>query len=280
MCPCFLPLPDGECNGNLTDKWLEMFISHNIGGQYFIGDLDETNMKFNPTIHGRFTWKDRTCFASEGLLDHKNRQIAWFILQDELCDYVDPFDWFGVYTFPRSLWLEDDCLHMSPVEEIESIQRNHQVWDGVLPDPLPIKNGRSFRLQATIPSPVSGKYGFTLLYDPNNGQGLHIYVDTESNELVFDGSNCGEIGKMRRENHIFFPICDIEKAPFCLKENEPLFFDILVDRSVVEVFVNKRQTISRRYYPEHPEDAMEVQLLGENIVGYVEAWEIMETNMY
>lgn len=169
---------------------------------------------------------------------------------------------------------------MSPVEEIAGIQRNHQVWEGVIPEVLPVKNGRSFRLQATIPTPVSGKCGFTILHDSNNGQGLNVYVDTESKELVFDGSNCGAIGKKRRENHKFFSLVDLEKAPFELRENEPLFFDILVDKTVVEVYVNKRQAISRRFYPDYPENAVQVRLFGDNKVGRVDAWEIMETNMY
>ena len=40
MCPSFLPLYDAKENGNKTDKWLQLFISHNKGCQYYIGTLD------------------------------------------------------------------------------------------------------------------------------------------------------------------------------------------------------------------------------------------------
>ena len=76
MCPSLLRLPDRRSNGRLTDKWMQLFISHNKGAQYYIGSLqDET---FFPEEHGRFSWRDNTLFAPEALIDHKkpsNRMV-------------------------------------------------------------------------------------------------------------------------------------------------------------------------------------------------------------
>ena len=41
-----------------------------------------------------------------------------------------------------------------------------------------------------------------------------------------------------------------ETAPVCLGEDEPLELRVFVDRSVVEVFVNGRQCVAVRVYPE------------------------------
>ena len=73
MCPSFLPLYDGKENGNKTDKWLQLFIAHNKGCQYYVGTLD--GEKFIPETHGRMSWKDSAYFAPEALIDEKNRHI-------------------------------------------------------------------------------------------------------------------------------------------------------------------------------------------------------------
>ena len=40
MCPSFLPLYDAEENGKFTGKYLQIFISHNKGCQYYIGEMN------------------------------------------------------------------------------------------------------------------------------------------------------------------------------------------------------------------------------------------------
>ena len=54
-----------------------------------------------------------------------------------------------------------------------------------------------------------------------------------------------------------------EEAPFELRAGEKLSLDILVDKSVVEVYANKRQAICRRVYPTDPKNATGVKLIGE-----------------
>ena len=63
MCPSFLPLFDAEENGKPTGKYLQLFISHNHGCQYYIGSMDGET--FIPESHGRMTWKDTAYFAPE-----------------------------------------------------------------------------------------------------------------------------------------------------------------------------------------------------------------------
>ncbi|MBQ7982772.1 MAG: glycoside hydrolase family 32 protein [Clostridia bacterium] len=280
MCSSLFPLPDKAYGGTLTDHWLEMFISHNIGSQYFIGKLDEAAEVFIPEQHGRFTWQDRTCFAPEAMLDADNRQIAWFVLHDDLCDYTDDFDWFGVYTMPRTLWFENNTLHMFPVEELTVLQTNHQKWDEHIPKMLPVKNGRSCHIHAEFRLGCTENCGFTLLYDPQTGQGLHIYYDVKRQKLIFDGSCCGEYGIKRKTAHKTYQIVDIEEAPLALREDEALELDIWIDHSVVEVFANQRQAISRRFYADDPENAVQVLVIGHDAITYAEAWKMHPSNPY
>lgn len=273
MCPSFLPLPDKAADGKLTDKWLQLFISHNKGGQYYVGELRDEH--FYPEQHGRFSWVDNTYFAPEALLDGRNRQIGWFWLLDNPTDDggLEKFDWTGVYGFPRVFWLENETLHMAPAEELDRLQYNGQTFNvGTVTQkqPLAVKNGASFRIKATIKPNDAEKIGFIVRADDENGEQTEIYVDRRNNTLVMDTSNSGIYGRKT-----------VERAPFQCAPGETLEMDIFVDKSVVEVYVNNVQAICRRVYPTDVKKAVNVYAVSDGAdYGTVNAWEMMETNMY
>ncbi len=267
MCPSFLPLPDREQGGKLTDKWLQLFIAHNKGAQYYIGTLDPDAERFTPEKHGRMSWKDNTCFAPEAVIDDKNRQIAWFWLLDNLENDFDRFGWSGVYSLPRALWLENDILHMAPVQEVERLQYNPQSW-GAGTDVLSVKNGTSFRLTAEFAPDSTEPCGFAVRCSGDGTQETRIFYDPASGRLVMDTTASGNEGRRIRE-----------EAPFALTAGEPLILDIFVDRSVVEVFANRRQAICRRVYPTDAE-ASGVKTIGAAHLGKADAWEMMPSNPY
>lgn len=271
MCPSFLPLPDKKSGGVLTDKWLQTFISHNKGAQYYIGELrGET---FVPQQHGRFSWKDNTYFAPENLIDDKNRQISWSWLQDNMENDFERNGWSGVFNFPRLFWYEDGALRMAPAEELDSLQYNAQtfsVGDVSKRAPLNVKNGESFRLKAEIDMKNADRAGFSVRCDDENGQMVDIYFDRAAGKLVMDASHSGKEGRPIRE-----------EAPFSLKDGEKLALDIFVDKSVVEVYANERQAICRRAYPDRPAMAMGVAAISDGAdFGNVQAWEMSPTNLY
>jgi len=270
MCPTCLPITDQKSNGKLTGKWLQTFISHNRGGQYYVGLLE--GERFYPLQHGRFSWNDNLCFAPEALLDDKNRHIAWFWLADNTKRDFEKWGWSGVLSFPRVFWLEDDVLHMAPAEELDQLQYHHQSFEVTGGDQLlPVKNGESFRLKASLYPGNALQPGFTVRSMADGSEETRIYYDSLNQKLVMDTTNSGKEGMKIKE-----------EAPFALREGETLNFDIFVDKSVVEVYVNERQAISRRVYPAKPEEAVCVFTKGFEgaEVLYVDAWEIAPTNPY
>lgn len=270
MCPSFLRLPDRRSNGQLTDKWLQLFISHNKGAQYYIGSLQ--NETFFPEEHGRFSWKDNTFFAPEALIDDKNRQIGWFWLQDNLENDFKRFAWSGIYGLPREFWY-DKGLRMAPVSELEYLQYNAQSFSvgqfhGCFP--LSVKNGQSFRLQAEITPLNARNIGFTVRSDASSAEYTMLYVDIVKKQLIMDTTHSGCEGRM---------LC--EAAPFSLADGEKLFMDIFVDKSVIEIFANERQAICRRVYPTNPDAAIGVSAVCDGAdYGIVHVWEMMPANPY
>ena len=268
MCPSFLPLYDAEENGKFTNKYLQLFIAHIKGCQYYIGHLD--GEKFIPEKHGRMSWNDAAYFAPEALLDDKNRHIVFTWLRDNPQNEFERFSWSGVFGFPRNVWLENGELCMAPVKELDLLQYNESVPEIKDDNTVTVNNGESFRIKAEIKICESDKIGFAVREDKNEKTCAEIYYDKTAKKLVFDATNSGIDGFMIKE-----------EAPFELKENETLKLDIFVDKSVIEVYANKRQAICRRVYPKNPDAAVGVRLIGKREeVMNVKAFDMFASNAY
>lgn len=254
MCPSFLPLYNKVENGETTDRFLQLFIAHNRGCQYFVGSMD--GERFVPESHGRMSWNDKTYFAPEALIDDRGRHIifTWLFESDEIRQ--QSLEWFGyngVYALPRCVWLSDGVLGISPISELDSLEYNRQSFDlsnlssG---DVIEVKNPRSCRIRAEFE--VCGKCGISVLGNSDSGERLEIYFSPDDKLLVCDTNGMPTVSEKNRE-----------EAPLELHEGERLCLDIFVDKSIVEVFANNRQAICRRVLVKNPETATEIRLIGE-----------------
>ena len=70
-----------------------------------------------------------------------------------------------------------------------------------------------------------------------------------------------------------------EEAPFELRAGEKLSLDILIDKSVIEVYANKRQAICRRVYPTDPKNSTGVKLIGK-APEKLDTYKMFPTNPY
>lgn len=267
MCPSFLPLFDARSGGQETGKWLQLFISHNRGCQYFVGTLE--GERFLPELHGRMSWKDKAYFAPEALIDGKKRHLIWTWLLDNLPNDFERFGWSGVYAFPREVWWENGTLRMAPAEELERLQFGHRSLTAVQSGRLPVRDGASFRAKG-VWRPGTAAAGLRVRVNGDGTEYTEIYADREAKTLVMDTSRSGTEGWKVRE-----------EAPFSLAEEETLCLDIFVDHSVIEVYANERQAICRRVYPTDPADAVGVELIGEpEALLQLDIWEMAPANMY
>lgn len=274
MCPSFLPLPSGPGGGEASGKHLLLFISHNKGCQYYVGEY--RGERFYPEKHGRMTWVDNTYFAPEALVDDRGRQIMWAWLLDNP-DGEKERGWSGVYGLPRSLWLgEDGGLRMRPVEELERLRVRGQEWvGGRLGDGEVrwLEGVRGDSCEVEVRGEVGGarRVGLKVRASVGGEEETLVYYDAEAGELVMDATRSG--GDGRRV---------VERAPFELAEGELLRLRVFVDKSVVEVFANDRQAIGRRVYPTRP-DSVGVGVFaegGRTGEGRVMAWEVSPSNPY
>ncbi len=268
MCPSFLPLPLNKNGGELSDKYLQLFISHNRGCQYYIGTYDKENNIFIPESHGRMSWIDNTFFAPEALTDKNNRQIMWAWLTDNRTDEIN-YGWSGVYGLPRCLWLrEDNKLGIAPVDEIKMLRYNKKEFKKInRRQELEGINGLCCEITAEykIDSAQTKSPSIYLRANDNLSEFTKIYYDYLEKVLVFDSLKSGKEGRLV-----------IEKAPLDLNDKEILKLDIFIDKSVIEVFANERQAICRRVYPCEQSDKVVFEKGFDNVIVY----EMMPSNLY
>ena len=274
MCPSFLPLPSGP-NGEPGNKHLLLFISHNLGCQYYIGTYK--NDKFFPENHGRMTWEDNAYFAPEALIDGEGRHIMWsWIFDDRPQELKDYYGWTGTFGLPRSLWEgEDGTLRMRPVKELANLRKDVKIKRNITVDTdsdFKLENFGKQLLELEITADLNGanQFGVKVNASGDGREETVLYYDDIENNLVFDATKSSI--KMGRRN--------IEKGPFELGK-ELLVLRVFIDKSIVEVFANDQQAIARRVYPTL--DGLDVKLFakgGTVNVKSVKAWELMPSNPY
>ena len=222
------------------------------------------------------TWVDNTFFAPEALIDGQGRQIMWAWLLDNPAGEKEK-GWSGVYGLPRSLWLGDDGgLRFQPVKELETLRGELKSWnDLTLADgatqALDGVTGQSCELAMEIEVGGARRCGLKVRAAANGGEETLLYYDADKQELVFDSTRSGREGRQV-----------IERAPFALNPGEPLKLRVFVDRSVVEIFANDRQAISRRVYPTRPDSLGVVAFAQEGSARFkhIKAWEMQPANPY
>jgi beta-fructofuranosidase len=183
--------------------------------------------------------------------------------------------WCGVYGLPRVLWLgEDDTLRLAPAPELQVLRYNAKHYDALTLDgsteyELQAINGRSCEIQLCIDVGSAQKIGLRVRSSTQIEETTLLYYDASRKKLVFDATKSGPLGRTV-----------VEEAPFVVPDGQPLKLHVFVDNSVVEVFANDRQAITRRVYPER-DDSDRVRLFcqgGAATFADVITWEMMPSN--
>ena len=275
MCPDFFPLPSSPDGGAVSDRHMILFISHNLGCQYYIGTYSDD--LFNPEVHGRMTWVDSGFFAPESLVDGKGRRIMWaWIFDRREGETRKASGWSGTMSLPRVLWLgEDGTLRMRPPEELEALRYNPKKMESLTVEadseiPLQDVTGDSLELSIQMIPDGAKQFGVKVCCSPDGKEQTVISYDAEEKKLKIDTtkSSLGEGTK------------SVEAAPFELKPDESLELRVFVDKSVVEIFANDRQAVMRRVCPSR-KDSKGVALFscgGATEVKSVEAWDMSPSN--
>ena len=261
----------------LDGKDVLLCLSHRLGCRYYVGEWKDE--QFYPESHGQMSWVDNSFFAPESLVDDKGRRIMWAWIFDEP-DFGVRSDhgWSGTMSLPRVLSLDDNGqMRIDVPEEIEALRygavkkKNLTVSSGA---ELPIDDigGNSFELILDMESAQASQFGVKVCVSPDGQEETVIFYDAAEGKLKVDTRKSGPEDTPKT----------VEAAPFKLKNGEHLKLRIFVDKSVVEVFANRRQAVMRRIYPSRT-DSVGVSLFstgGKTKVYKLEAYNITPSNPY
>jgi beta-fructofuranosidase len=215
-CPLFFPLNDA----NGQTRFVLIVSPHGV--EYFVGDLDGETMKFKPATrgivdHGSF-------YAPNVMFDKQGRCLLWGWIRD----FPGGKGWNGCLTVPRVLAIDaKGRLVQQPAEELKKLNGDeHGLSDTTdlsqRGASLFVSEAQAYRLICEVKLNKSEQFVITL---PSVKEG-----DKSSTTIRYNGRDLDVAGR---------------KAPLVLDSDEALSLDVLVDRSVLEVYANGRACVSR-----------------------------------
>lgn len=260
-CPDLIELP---VSGTTEKKWVLLSSAGHpqpgfVGMQYFVGDFDgkqfvSSNATDKPVYldHGKDFYA-AVCFNH--LPNERQVMIGWLNNWEYAREIPTGNRWRGAMSVPRELSLEKTAagyrLKQHPVAELDGAFQEVYQADQLKADSLfelPF-TGNAYRMNFEMEPAKSATCGIRLLKGKN--EATEIRYDPVHGELLFDRTHSGNVG--------FHPkFSSIEKVPVALIDGK-LQLNILVDQSIVEVFVNDgAQTITDLVFPQQQEGRLEL----------------------
>jgi beta-fructofuranosidase len=150
-------------------------------------------------------------------------------------------------------------LQIMPAEELEVLRTNHRQFSDLIvsaSQDLEMENttGDSLEIHAIMDPQGAKGCGLKLRCSPDGKEETLIVYRPEDNLLSIDaGQSSTNPDVVDKKEEI---------GPLTIPEREMLNLRIFLDRSVVEVFANNRQCLTKRIYPSRP-DSLGVRLIAE-----------------
>ena len=190
----------------------------------------------------------------ETLADDRGRRIFMGWIADAR-DW-EATGWTGVVTLPWHLYPgPDHALKIAPVEELAVLR-----YDEVRVDDLRLAAGEEVTVEplasdcmetrmALIPEDA-GEFGIKLLCSPDGEEETTITYRRDSCEFVVD------FAKASTDTSLRYPHGVTRQVVPCAAPDGVLELDIFVDRSVIEIFVNRDVVLVQRVYPQRADSRL------------------------
>jgi fructan beta-fructosidase len=243
-CPSMLKVP---VEGSNESKWVVMVSSGHrqknyLAMQYFVGDFDGTKFTSQKQESILYVDEGKDFYAAIPFYNlpdsHKKPVIMGWLNDWEYAREIPSTGYRGGFSVPRelSLYLENGTykLKQSPIlsDDIPTETIELKV-DDAINSKLATSSNNSYRLQLTIN--LLGSKGFDLNILKNEGEKSILSYDTATETLSFDRTQSGTVDFHKR----FSSIESMTVKP----ENNQLKLDILVDKSVVEIYANNGKKV-------------------------------------
>ncbi len=272
-CPYFWPI---------GDKHILLHFSHMSGGKYLMGDYDKRRDKLVVTSGGDFNFGAAApagVHAPSAAPDGEGNVIVIFNMNPG----KSTAGWNQIMTLPRRLtFIGPDQLAVVPAGDVKSLRGQHTHIDTMtLPanEELVLEglSGSAMEIVAEIDPKGAPMVEMNVLRSPKKEEFTRIAFFKGrgyrgKSLITIDSSYASQNPDARSRAP--------ETAPVAIGDEEPLRLRVFVDKSVVEVFVNDRQCVAVRVYPDR-QDSVGVSLRSqgkEAVLKSLDAWKM--TNIY
>ena len=269
---------------------------------YYLGSYRDR--RFTPERHGRMSWIGGQLSAPESLIDDRGRNILFGWMADfrpgaaplygyERAAEAQPVErnllaWASVVSLPRVLSpAPDGTLAIAPAPELQTLRLNPRRQTGIrVPEgrevTLPGISGNVVELFLRIDPGDADAVGVKVLCAPDGSVQTAISYLPGERKLQIDFRRSSLADDLQYWDYdpsraqAFRTPGTVQAAPFRLAEGEALELRVFIDRSVIKVFANHRQTLTQRVYPTSA-DSTGVRLFaagGAAHASVVEAWDM------
>lgn len=192
-----------------------------------------------------------------------------------------PHGWSGCMTFPREVWADrKGRVGFRPVEELQSLRVDggaggpFSAEGPFVPAPEPCLGGDGLEVRAVFrPEPTGGfaaeRFGLVVRRSPGGEEETRVYYDTHERRVGIDRSRSSLDASAASGERL-------DRGAFASGEGEPLALHVIIDRSVVDVFVNDRAAGTTRIYPTRA-DSVDVGVFADRgtvRVESIETWRL------
>ncbi len=204
---------------------------------YFVGDMDFNTGKFSVDYYDEIdTGFD--FYAPQSTVNKKGEtvMIAWAQMWERnFVTHELSHGWAGAMTIPRKLSLIDGKLIQTPVEELETYHKENF-------SSLNEGSQNLYRLIMDIDLSLGSKFELELL--KTTAGSFMVKYDKVSNSLIIDrGKSLFKLDKHPKEVNVN----NVRRVE--LNSTKQLRLDIIVDKSIIEIFVNKGEhALTSNYY--------------------------------
>jgi beta-fructofuranosidase len=238
----------------------------------FVGSYRDQRLL--PDVEHKLDYGDRHFYAPQSFIDAQGRRIIFgWVQEGRSVEAQLASGWSGVMSLPRVLSLgSDGHVCMQPAPELTALRAEHvHRSDIYVPGEqqvvLPDVSGDTLELLVELAPAREGLCGIIVRRSPDGSEQTQIAYDAALRQVIIDRTHASLDLTTDRNLHI---------APLTLGPEETLRLHIFLDRSVLEVFVNERVSITSRIYPTRT-DSAGVALLAERgdaqLLG-LDAWQL------
>jgi len=262
-CPYFWPI------GKNGQKHILLHFSHMSGGKYLLGDYDTKRDKFVVTNGGDFnfgSWGPCGVHAPSATPDPATAGAVIVIFN--MNPGKPTKGWNQIMSLPRRLTHRPkgffNPLNVEPAGDIESLRTNHVRLEArKVPANQEVVlekvRGNAMELLAEIVPQGGQTVELNVLRSPDGEEVTRILCMRDRGYRHRGASCVVSLDTSRSSRAADVRLRPPETAQVELARNEPLRLHVFIDRSIVEVFVNGRQCVAARVYPER-EDSLGVSL--------------------